>query len=63
MCKHEKILLSACKQPFECKAGSIQLCHCSSVALTQTERAWISRQYTGCLCAGCLVLLKERTLT
>lgn len=43
-----------CKKSFECKADSITECQCSTVPLTEKERAFISNKFEGCLCVDCL---------
>ncbi|HEX7756717.1 MAG TPA: cysteine-rich CWC family protein [Niabella sp.] len=60
MCKHEDKYCPCCKQPFECKVGSILLCQCSAVTLTDPERDFINEQYDDCLCASCLKALKAQ---
>ncbi len=49
-----------CGRTFECKLGSILLCQCSEIKLTQEERALIQTQYQDCLCIQCLKVLKEQ---
>lgn len=58
MCEHEKKHCPRCNTSFECKVGSILLCQCSAVALTQDERDFISGSFTDCLCAACLKEMK-----
>ncbi|MBZ4189194.1 cysteine-rich CWC family protein [Niabella beijingensis] len=58
MCKHEDKYCPRCKQPFECKVGSILLCQCSTVSLNDEERDFINQQYEDCLCASCLKELR-----
>ncbi|WP_018626818.1 cysteine-rich CWC family protein [Niabella aurantiaca] len=60
MCKHEDKYCPRCKQPFECKVGSILLCQCSTVILNDAERDFVSKQYEDCLCATCLKELKAQ---
>ncbi|RPE09926.1 hypothetical protein EGT74_13590 [Chitinophaga lutea] len=59
MCEHEKKSCPRCKAGFECKVGSILLCQCTTVALTQEERDFIASRYADCLCAGCLREMKS----
>lgn len=47
-----------CKKGFECKANSISECQCSTVTLTEKERAFISTTFDGCLCVDCLKEIK-----
>lgn len=58
MCEHEKKYCPRCQGGFECKVGSIQLCQCATVRLSQEERDFISTQYADCLCAACLKEMK-----
>ncbi|MCF3110485.1 cysteine-rich CWC family protein [Niabella sp. CC-SYL272] len=60
MCQHEDKYCPRCKQPFECKVGSILLCQCSTVSLNNEERDFIFKQYEDCLCAECLKALKAQ---
>ncbi len=57
--KHETVNCERCKAPFECKANSFTKCQCSTVQLTLNETQYVSEHYDGCLCAKCLVELKE----
>ena len=43
-----------CNKGFECKAHSISECQCSTVTLTEKERAFISIKFDDCLCVDCL---------
>ena len=56
---HEDKNCPRCRQPFECKVGSILLCQCSSVLLTEAERTYIHARYTDCLCASCMIDLRK----
>ncbi|MRG45288.1 hypothetical protein GFS24_09185 [Chitinophaga sp. SYP-B3965] len=58
MCEHEKKSCPRCNNGFECKVGSILLCQCTAVTLTQDERDYISTCYADCLCAACLKEMK-----
>lgn len=69
MYKHEPKSCPRCKQFFECKAGDIANCHCSSIPLTLEQTAFIEDRYTDCLCNSCLkdltykyTLFKEKFL-
>ena len=57
--KHEEKICPCCQTVFECKAGSILLCQCSTVQLTARERAFIESRYEDCLCATCLVGIQK----
>ena len=57
--KHETIRCERCSAKFECKANSFTKCQCTTVQLTLNETQYVSEQYDGCLCAKCLMALKE----
>jgi len=59
MAQHETKTCSRCKQPFECKAGSITLCQCFAVKLSEEERNYLAKQFDDCVCADCLQQLKK----
>lgn len=52
---HELKICPRCGITFECKVGSINLCQCSAIVLSQEERDYIFEQYSDCLCAACLI--------
>ncbi len=54
MCMHEEKQCQQCGNTFQCKAGSIVQCQCSSIQLTLEERAAIEKQFDDCLCINCL---------
>jgi hypothetical protein len=56
---HEQKNCPRCSQAFTCKAGSIALCDCSTLALGSQEREWIKEKFTGCLCRNCLEEIKN----
>ncbi|MBI3234554.1 MAG: cysteine-rich CWC family protein [Bacteroidetes bacterium] len=58
MCEHEKKVCQRCKAHFECKVGSIQLCQCSTIVLSEEERNFIQHQFDDCLCIDCIKALK-----
>lgn len=58
MMKHEEKLCARCQAPFECKVGSISLCQCRMVTLTDEERVHINKIYADCLCANCMKQMK-----
>ena len=58
MTKHETVHCERCKAPFECKANSFTKCQCAKVPLTLNETQYVSENYDGCLCAGCLLALQ-----
>ncbi len=59
MTKHEIIRCERCGKSMECKANAFTKCQCSKVPLNLNEVQYISENYEGCMCAGCLVELKE----
>lgn len=59
MYKHEKKACPRCSIYFECKVGSILLCQCSSVSLTEEESDFMREQYTDCLCADCMIQVRS----
>jgi hypothetical protein len=66
MQKHEQKICAKCNATFECKVGSIHLCQCSTIQLTENERYFIQQQFADCLCINCLIHLKDeysRTIT
>jgi Cysteine-rich CWC len=58
MCQHEQKKCPCCQQHFECKVGSILLCHCSAIVLTDAEQGFIKNKYNDCLCKNCLQQIK-----
>jgi len=51
---HEEVTCPRCKDVFECKMGSITLCHCSNVTLNEAQREYIAFHWNECLCNHCL---------
>ena len=60
--KHEIIACERCSERVECKANNYTQCQCSQVQLSLNEMQFISENYEGCLCANCLMELKEEYL-
>jgi Cysteine-rich CWC len=60
MCKHEEKLCPRCSIAFECKAGTIMQCQCSTIHLTVEESAFIQAKYEDCLCINCLHELQKK---
>lgn len=58
MYKHEKKACSRCSTYFECKVGSILLCQCSTVRLSEAESDFMREQYIDCLCADCMMQVR-----
>ena len=57
--KHELIECPRCGVFFECKQGSILICHCSKVKLSREQIAYLAENWDGCLCHDCLVSVKD----
>jgi hypothetical protein len=60
MPQHETKICGRCNLAFECKAGDITQCQCYNVQLSVEERAFVEERYKDCLCANCLLQLKNR---
>lgn len=58
MIKHEEKYCPRCNALFECKVGSISLCQCTAVVLTEEERYYMQQKYNDCLCASCMQEVK-----
>lgn len=58
MPNHEEKYCPKCKTPFECKVGSILLCQCSEIKLSNEELEFIQQKYDDCLCINCIKELK-----
>ncbi|RAW00966.1 cysteine-rich CWC family protein [Pseudochryseolinea flava] len=54
MNKHETKHCPRCKISFECKSGSIGLCQCRRVSITDEVHHFINNRFSDCLCAQCL---------
>ncbi|MCK4865648.1 MAG: cysteine-rich CWC family protein [Gammaproteobacteria bacterium] len=54
MPEHEKKQCPRCAVEFECKTGSILLCQCSKIEMTQEQLEYSNSQYNDCLCLSCL---------
>ncbi|MFC5409748.1 cysteine-rich CWC family protein [Larkinella bovis] len=52
--KHETVGCPRCGVVFECKVGSINLCQCVAVPLTDEQRNYVRSQFSTCLCTRCL---------
>jgi len=59
MPKHEEINCQRCGTPFECKMGSILLCQCQQVHLSEEESYYVNFKYDDCLCTTCLTQLQQ----
>ena len=57
--KHEHITCPSCGELFECKPGSIIVCHCSDIQLSPEQKAYLAEKWDSCLCHNCLSALKE----
>ncbi|WP_062052862.1 cysteine-rich CWC family protein [Aquimarina longa] len=58
MTKHEEKYCPKCNSFFECKVGSILLCQCTFVKLSNDELKYINSKHEDCLCAECMKMLK-----
>lgn len=56
--KHDYLLCPRCGTGHECKVGSINLCHCTAVPLTEEQRQYVNDRFDGCLCTNCLTELR-----
>jgi hypothetical protein len=59
MPQHEDKSCAKCGSIFECKLGSITICHCFDVPLNREETLYMVQNYDDCLCHYCLVEEKE----
>ena len=59
MPKHEKKQCPRCAAEFECKTGSVLLCQCSKIEMTEAQLEYSNSQYDDCLCLSCLQSLKR----
>jgi hypothetical protein len=57
--KDEHTACPRCQRVFACKVGSIRLCQCQSVQLTDPQQEYVRSLYQGCLCADCLLILRS----
>ena len=62
MPRHQTMQCPRCSKEFECKLGSITICHCSEVTLSAEQRAYIGERWDQCLCHECLLEIKEKTV-
>lgn len=58
MASHEEKQCPRCGCIFECKVGSIFLCQCTQVKVSEEERSYFNEKYSDCLCANCMRALK-----
>ncbi|MBD2701255.1 cysteine-rich CWC family protein [Spirosoma sp. BT702] len=56
--KPENTSCPRCGRSFECRVGSINLCQCQAIRLTEAQRQFVSSSYQECLCAECLQVLQ-----
>ena len=55
MPSHDEKQCPRCNNLFECKSGSVLLCQCQTVTLTEKQLEYIASRYQDCLCAKCLM--------
>jgi hypothetical protein len=48
-----------CNKKFDCKSEEITFCPCSKFSFSQKESQALARLYKGCLCANCLIDMRE----
>lgn len=54
MPKGEEKYCPRCNTAFECNAGSIHLCQCTTVELNEKERDYMCEKFDDCVCASCM---------
>jgi len=59
MCQHEERNCPRCGAAFECKVGSILICHCSDVQLSEQQKELIAEHWDDCLCHRCLMAISR----
>ena len=57
--KHETKACPRCGNEFECKPGSVLLCQCNLIRLSEEQLDFVSDRYEGCLCVACLSELRS----
>lgn len=57
--KHEIKHCPRCGKAFECKPGNITQCQCFAILLNQAELNFIKEMYDECLCANCMIRMKQ----
>jgi len=57
--KHEIKHCPRCHSGFECKSGTILLCQCQEITLSEGEREYFYAEYDHCLCLSCLIDLRN----
>ena len=60
MPEHETKACPRCNIKFECKVGDVMHCQCNNIELSIEEKSFIESRYNDCLCADCLLQLKNR---
>lgn len=58
-CEHDRLACPRCGIRYECNVGSISLCSCTAIQLTEDQRQYIGSLFSGCLCTSCLLVLRE----
>jgi hypothetical protein len=54
MTQHESKCCPRCNKDFECKCGSINLCQCMNISLSENFHHQLHEHYGDCLCIACL---------
>jgi len=60
MPEHEYKKCPRCGTFFECKLGSITICQCTDIAISETVKTFVQDNYDDCLCIRCLQQLQEK---
>ena len=63
MPEHERKPCAACGAIFECKLGSITICHCFDIQIDRDEATYLANNYDDCLCHECLLTAKQQFKT
>lgn len=57
--KRTQKICERCRMGFECRVEDIMTCHCHEVILEEELRDLITSRFHDCLCAVCLLELRE----
>lgn len=60
---NEIVSCPKCRAEFECKVGTLALCHCSQLPLSQEQQKYIAERWQGCLCHNCLLEIQSQRMT
>lgn len=59
MKRNENRHCQCCGVSLECKSGAVKLCQCQTVVLSAEQLEFIGSRYHDCLCATCLIALRD----